>query len=121
MVSNEEVNKHLSEEQQVWRSQMRSLLAHNVPRFIQRIKDRGGPNDEEFQWLKCEEESADYPMELMNRADELLLYPATMEVFEKSLFVLVLALAIMSFFPTGVEVFGLRFCSEIEDFIEIDG
>lgn len=96
---------------------MQGLLAHNVPRFIKHIKDRGGVSDEEFLWLKCEEESSDYPSEVILRADEYLLYPKNEKTFNKGLFVLVLALAIMSFFPGGVRLFGLHFCSQTEDFV----
>lgn len=96
---------------------MKSLLITNVPRFIQHIKDRGGVSAEELRWLQCEEAHPDYPMEVMMRADEYLLYPKNQEVFEKGLFVLVLALAIMSFVPGGVRFLGLHFCSQIKDFV----
>ena len=95
---------------------MQALLAHNVPRFIKHIKDRGGVTDEELRWLQCEEETPGHPNEVMMRADEYLLYPKNYETFEKGLFVLTKALAIMAFLPGGVWIFGLHFCSEITDF-----
>ena len=110
----------MDNKEQKWQAQMRSLLAHNVPRFIKHIKDRGGVSKEEWQWLKCEEENPEYPMELILRADEYLLYPKDSKTFEKSLFVLVLALAIMSFIPGGVLFLGLRFCSTSSSYAQDD-
>ena len=61
--------------------EVRAILRHNVPRFIQHIKGRGGVNQEEWQWLKYEDdENPDYPMGLMSRADILLLYPENEEI-----------------------------------------
>ncbi len=97
--------------------QLCQLLSHNVPRFIEHIKYRGGVSEEEFRWLRCEEESPDYPGEVILRADEYLLYPKNEKIFNKGLFVLVKALAIMSFFPGGVKIFGLHFCSEVGSFV----
>lgn len=111
------MNQYLTPEQKCWLDQMQSLLAHNVPRFIRHIKNRGGVNDEEFAWLKSEEESIDYPLGVVMRADEYLLYPKNEKVFKQGLFVLVKALAIMSFIPDGVRLFGLHFCSQTEDFV----
>lgn len=110
----------MEHQQQTWLDQMQSVLNHNVPRFIQHIKDRGGVSAEELRWLQCEEARPDYPMEVMMRADEYLLYPKNQEVFEKGLFVLVLALAIMAFIPGGVRFLGLHFCSQTENFVSID-
>lgn len=93
---------------------MHSLLAHNVPRFIKHIKDRGGVSNEEWDWLHCEEENPDYPHEILARADEYLLYPKDEETFEKGLFVLTLTLAIMSFIPGGVRFLGLHFEADRE-------
>lgn len=104
-------------QQQHWQDSMQSLLAHNVPRFIEHIKARGGVSDEEFRWLQCEEENPEYPSEVILRADEYLLYPKNEKIFAHGLFVVTLTLAIMSFFPGGVRFFGLHFCSEIEDFV----
>lgn len=104
-------------QKQDWQTRMQALLAHNVPRFIKHIKDRGGVSKEEWQWLQSEEENPDYPMELILRADEYLLYPKNEEVFKKGLFVLILALAIMSFIPGGVRFLELHFCSEMKDFV----
>lgn len=105
------------EHQQPWPDQMRNLLVRNVPRYIKHIKDRGGVSVEELRWLECEEENPDYPMEIITRADEYLLYPKNQETFEKGLFALVLTLAIMSFIPGGVRFLGLHFCSQIKDFV----
>lgn len=104
-------------QQQHWQASVQNLLVHNVPRFIKHIKDRGGVSGEELRWLQCEEENADYPMDVILRADEYLLYPKDEKIFMHGLFVLTLTLAIMSFFPGGVRFFGLYFCSEIEDFV----
>ncbi|MGL5922168.1 hypothetical protein [Chroococcidiopsis sp.] len=99
---------------------MQRLLAHNVPQFITHIKDRGGVSNEERCWLQCEDENPNYPMHLILRADEFILYPKDEKTFNHSLFVLTLTLAIMSFVPGGVSFFGLHFCSEIEDFVDYD-
>ena len=82
-----------------------------MPIYIDYIKTRGGVSDEEFVWLRCEDENPDYPIHMLNAADDLLLYPKKIAVFEKSMFVLTLTLAIMAFFPGGVRMFGLEFCS----------
>lgn len=97
-------------------ARMQSFLAHNVPQFIKHIKDRGGVSDEEWRWLRCEDESPDYPMELILRADEYLLYPKNEETFRKGLFVLTLALAIMSFIPGGVRFLDLHFCAKFKEY-----
>jgi hypothetical protein len=110
----------MTNQQQTWFAQMQGLLVGNVPRFIKHIKDRGGVSNEEFRWLQCEEESPDYPSEVILRADEYLLYPKNKKIFMHGLFVLTLALAIMSFFPGGVRFFGLHFSSEIEDFVVVE-
>lgn len=99
---------------------LQSLLISNVPRFIQHIKSKGGVSDEEFHWLQCEEDSPDYPVGLFMRADEYLLYPLSEAHFQKGLFVLTLTLAIMSFFPGGVKIFGLCFSSKIENFVDYE-
>lgn len=103
--------------QQTWLTQLQNLLTYNVPRFIQHIKDRGGVSDEEFRWLQCEEEDPDYPNEIFLRADEYLLYPKDEKTFMHGLFVLTLALALMSFFPGGVTFLNLRFESQTENFV----
>lgn len=90
-------------------NQLQAFLLHNVPRFIEHIKDRGGVSDEEFQWLQCQSESPDHPEGLFMRADEYLLYPKDEKTLEKGLFVLTLCLALLSFFPGGVRVFNLDF------------
>ncbi len=106
--------------QQQWLIQMRSLLHHNVPRFIKHILDRGGVSDAEREWLKREDESPDCMSGILAKADEYLLFPKNKKIFDQGLFVLVRALAIMSFIPGGVRIMGLHFCSEIEDFIEVE-
>ena len=110
----------LETQQDNWLLGMRSLLHHNVPKFIQHIAQRGGVNTEEMQWIGCEEDNPDYPMSLILRADEYLLYPKSEKAFEKGLFVLVKALAIMSFVPEGVRIFGLQFCSQIDNFVAFE-
>jgi hypothetical protein len=105
---------------QRWLLQMRSLLHHNVPRFIQHIAQRGGVTTEEMQWISCQEDSPDYPEGMLARGDEYLLYPKNEEVFKKGLFVLVRAIAIMSFVPEGVRFLGLQFCSQIENFVAVE-
>jgi hypothetical protein len=105
------------------------ILQHNVPRFIGHIKSKGGVSNEEWKWLThgtkndweiAESEDPNYPSGLFLRADDLLLYPPNQETFNKSIFVLVLALAIMSFIPCGVRFGELRFDSDIEGFLEKD-
>lgn len=108
-------------EQEKWLVVMRSLLHHNVPRFIAHIKAKGGVSEEEWQWLRHEDDDDPTHFQgILARADEYLLYPKTEEIFKKSLFVLVLGLAIMSFIPGGICVFGLIFSSEIEGFVKLD-
>jgi hypothetical protein len=103
---------------QKWFEQMRSLLYYNVPRFIKHIGERGGVSEEEWQWIKYQDdENPDYPMGLMSRADVLLLYPKDEETFKKGLFVLVKALAIMAFIPGGVRFGGLHFSFDVVNFV----
>ncbi|MGL5876486.1 MAG: hypothetical protein ACRC2V_01675 [Xenococcaceae cyanobacterium] len=111
-----------------------SLLHHNVPRFIAHIQKsdvlggsfppkaraRGGVTDEEMQWLQCPNDTPEYPEGMFNRADEYLLYPKDQKTFEKGLFVLVRAIAIMAFIPGGVHIFSLHFSSQIENFVAIE-
>jgi hypothetical protein len=99
---------------------LRSLFHHNVPRFISHIKSRG-LSEEEWHWLQCEEENANYPLHVINHADRYLFYPRDEEIFNHGLLVLVKAIAIMSFIPEGVRIFGLHFCSEIDNFVAEDG
>lgn len=99
---------------------MQSFLAHNVPRFVAHISERGGVTNDELAWLQCEKEKPDYPQEIFARADEYLFYPKDEKTFNQGLFVLTLALAIMSFIPGGVHVFGLHFCSEIDNFVCVE-
>lgn len=99
---------------------MQVLLHHNVPRFIAHIQNRGGVTNSEIQWLQCDIDTPEYPEGLLARADEYLLYPKNQETFDKALFVLTLAIAIMSFVPGGIHFFGLHFCSEIENFVAME-
>lgn len=96
---------------------LKNAIAANVPRYIKHIQDRGGVSSEEWLWLQCEEENPDYPMHLISRADEYLLYPKDQKTFMHGLFVLTLALAIMSFVPGGVRFLGKRFSSQSQDFV----
>ncbi len=96
------------------------ILHHNVPRFIEYIKQRGGVTDDEINWLQCTDDTLNNPEGMLARADEYLLYPKDEKTFTSGLFVLVLALAIMSFIPGGVHFFGLHFCSEVENFVVIE-
>ncbi len=97
-----------------------NLLRHNVPRFIQHIRERGGVSEEEWVWVRCDNEGIDYPEGILSRADEYLLYPKDEKTFNKGLFTLVKLLAIMAFVPLGIRLFGLHFCSEIEGFVATD-
>lgn len=97
--------------------QTRILLHHNVPRFIKHIKDRGGVQQEEWDWMQREDEDPDCPMGLFSRADELLLFPKDEETFKNSLVILVTCLAIMSFIPGGVRFADLQFSTEIDGFV----
>jgi hypothetical protein len=97
---------------------IKALLLHNVPRFISHIKARGGATEEETKWLTCETEEFEYPIYIIERADEYLLFPKNKEIFNKSLFILVKALAIMSFIPCGISFFDLHFDSTIENFVQ---
>jgi hypothetical protein len=110
----------LENQQDRWLLEMRSLLYHNVPRFIQYIAQRGGVSDEEMRWINCQEDSSDYPEGMLSRGDQYLLYPKNEEIFKKGLFVLVKALAIMSFVPGGVRMCGLHFDFEVLNFVEDD-
>jgi hypothetical protein len=103
---------------QKWLLQMRSLLHHNVPRFIQHIAQRGGVSGEEMQWISCQDDNPEYPEGLLSRGDALLLYPKDEATFKKGLFVLVKALAIMAFVPGGVKFCGLHFDFEVVNFVE---
>lgn len=105
------------------------ILCHNVPRFIQCIKDRGGPCPEELEWLACcdvsnsktdkiEDPDESYLYGLLMRADNLLIYAPSTEIFLKSMTTLVKGLAIMAFFPTGVHAFDIWFDSKVDGFIK---
>ncbi len=110
------MNKH---QKHFWHT-ARALLHHNVPRFIAHIKNRGGVHKEEWEWIQHDEDSPEYPIGIIMRADEYLLFPKDMETFEKSLLVLVKALAIMSFVSGGIRFFGLHFCSQIDGFVVVE-
>ena len=91
----------MNEKQEKWFAQMRELLAHNVPRFVKHIKDKGGVSDEYT--------NPDCLQGMLAQADKYLLQPKNKKYFQKGLFVLTLALAITSFAPGGVSLFGLHF------------
>ncbi len=97
---------------------MRTLLLHNVPKFVAHIIACGGVSDTEWQWLHLSSENPSSLAYIIDRADEYLFYPKDRETFEKSLFALVLGLSILSFIPGGIRFFGLRFCSNIENFVD---
>lgn len=100
----------MSDKQQKWLQEMQELLAHNVPRFIKHIRDRGGVSDEEARWLNSAEyTNPDCLQGMLAQADRYLLQPKKQKNFQKGLFVLTLALAIASFDPGGVSLFGLHF------------
>lgn len=99
---------------------LKELLRHNVPRFVAYIKERGGVNEEEWQWLKCESDNPECLKGILGRADEYLLYPKNWKTFQQGLFVLVRGLAIMSFIPGGIRFFELHFCSQIDKFVADD-
>ncbi len=104
----------------LWLIQIRSLLHHNVPRFIACIKQRGGVSADEWTWLQCQENSPDYPEGIFNEADRYLMYPKNMKIFKQGLSVLTRAVAIMSFIPGGIHLLNLHFCSEIDNFVAIE-
>ncbi|MDF5718176.1 MAG: hypothetical protein PUP93_31000 [Rhizonema sp. NSF051] len=99
---------------------METLLHHNVPRFIAHIKQRGGVSDSEWQWLQSPIDCPEFPEGIFARADEYLLYPKTKEKFQKGLFVLVKVLAILSFCPGGIKIFGMYFSPDIENYVELE-
>ena len=113
--------KALIDQRQEWLTTMQSLLHYNVPRFIMQIIEKGGVSSDEWKWLQLDGENPDSLAYIINRADEYLLYPKNRETFEKSLFALVLGLSIMSFIPGGIRFFGLRFSSELENFVDDEG
>lgn len=105
-------------------SKTQSILAYNVPRFIQHIADRGGVNEQELEWLR--DEKLGSVQDILAKADEYILYPDTREKLEQGLFNLVLAIAILSFAPGGITFWKLHFNSKIEgcfcfEGIEVDG
>ena len=107
----------MSNEKQQWHA-IRSLLYYTVPKFVTHIIKKGGVSSDEWQWLHLDGENPDSLAYIIDRADEYLLYPKDRKTFEKSLFALVLGLSIMSFVPGGIRFFGLRFCSDIENFVD---
>lgn len=119
---------------------IQELVNHNVPRYIQYFHNCGGVDEDEWKWLnygfgsefdfgfpECklyDEESQkqlenpNHPYGLLARADELLLFTKDYNTFRNSLFVLVKAIAIMSFIPGGVKFGNARFSSEVENYID---
>ncbi len=112
--------KSLDNQDNTWSLLMQRLMARNVPRFIAHIKEKGGVSEEEWRWLICTDDNPNYPEALLMRADEYLLYPKDNQLFQKGLFVLVKAIAIMSFCPGGIKFLGLRFSHVIENFVIIE-
>lgn len=110
----------LTREQERW-NVLVSLLHHNVPRFIAHIKNRGGVQEEEWEWLRnSEDTSLDYPKGVMANADVYLVCPSNIEDFKRGLFVLVKAIALLSFVPGGIHIFDLHFCSEMDGFVKLE-
>lgn len=91
---------------------LKNELIHNVPRFIEHIKKRG-LKEQEISWLKSPEVE-----EILNFSDKYILYPKDKKTFEEGLFVLVKAIAILSFCPYGVTIFGIRFDSNLNNYYE---
>lgn len=118
---------------------IKKLVNHNVPRYIKYFHDCGGVDEDEWKWLnygyeepwgypRCsiyneeqQKESVDpnHPHGVLAKADELLLFPKDYATFRNSLFVLVKALAIMSFIPGGVRFGNAIFNSQIDSYVEI--
>lgn len=84
-----------------------SILAYNVPRFMQYIIDRGGVNNDEMEWLR--DEKLGSLQDILAKADEYILYSDTIEKLEQGFFNLVLAIAILSFSPGGINVWDMHF------------
>ena len=103
-----------------WQRITNEFLKFNVPRFIAHIKARGGVAQEEWEWLTSPKERPSYPEYIINRADEYILFPKSMEDLKQGMSVLILALAIMSFIPGGVRFAGLHYDSNISGHVEND-
>lgn len=85
-----------------------SVLMHNISRFMQHMIDRSaGPTNDELQWLKSEDVGG--LNDVINRADECLLYPKSEEAYKQSLFNITLAIAILSFCPGGITFWDMHF------------
>lgn len=113
---------------------MVNLLHHNVPRFIFHIKNRGGVSNQEWEWLQSKTEPIDYLLpfhqrkyppkypvyiqDVLDRADEYFIGQTNEAIFKSSLFVLVKAIAILSFTQSGVYIFDLYFSSTIDGFVK---
>jgi hypothetical protein len=108
-----------------WMQKTRLLLHHNVPRFIAHIKNRGGVSEEEWLWIQSEEyTNPEVPQGMLAMADKYLLlankyqkHLSAAKYLDKGLFVLVKAIAILSFCPGGVHLFDLYFSSDIKGFV----
>ena len=97
-------------------------MKRNVPPEVKAIQLRGGPNAIDMAWLFQDNSDGNQysPMDVIARADECLMYPKTKEIAEKSYLVLRKTVALMAFAPGGIRIFGYRFCSEIDGFVDKD-
>lgn len=95
-------------------------LALNVPSEIEAIKKRGGLNDHDLMWLQQTENDDPNDFCILNvllRADSLILFPTDSFNHKSAILVFRKAIALMSFFPGGVRLFGYHFCSEIIGYV----
>lgn len=96
-----------------YHKQIKEILRHNVPRFIQHIVNNGGVSKDEWQWLKDNADSNIYV-----NADSYLVCPTSHDKFVEGIKTLILTLAIMSFVPYGVTFMGITFDSTLPNFLE---
>ena len=80
-----------------------ATLQAAVPLEIAKLRQRGGPNDFQWEWV------ADFAEELAERADILLFRGERKGETATMLNRLVFALAVMAFAPGGVTLAGLHF------------
>lgn len=100
---------------------IREFLRVEVPREIQAVVNRGGIDDVDWAWLTqdCNDDPNDLrPINILMRADEYLLYPGSAEKHSRGLLVFRKIIALLSFVSGGVRVFGLRFSTDIDGFVE---
>ncbi len=74
------------------------------------------------EWTKLREENKPefYAQGMIEQADSLLLHPKDEATFKASIFTLVKAIAILSFCPGGIYIFGMHFSPELKGFVESD-